>query len=213
MFYWRHTRAGKTERLPVGHYDSSAPPKSLKPTHRGYSVPAALEAARESAKLYRETPGGLRAEPERASAAEAQEAAEREVQQRFTLKALCAEYVEWLKAQGKSSWRDVENIFENHVMAALPDLAEKPAAEVQKSEIVAALRRPHEAGKKTTARKLRAYLRAAYACAIKADSDPDLPTAGHTPVKYSRMGLNGALKRFMPPNVFQSACQLPSWFT
>ncbi|GAB3653200.1 site-specific integrase [Ramlibacter alkalitolerans] len=42
---------------------------------------------------------------------------------------------------------------------------------------MAALRRPHEAGKKTTARNLRAYLRAAYACAIRADSDPNLPKA------------------------------------
>jgi hypothetical protein len=167
MFYWRHTRAGDTERLP----------KSLQPTHRGYSVSAALEAARDTAKLDQETPGGMRAERDRVAAARAAENAARELRQRFTLKALCAEYVEWLKAQGKTSWRDAENIFDNHVASAFPDLVEKPAAEVQKSEIVAALRRPHEAGKKTTARKLRAYLRAAYACAVKADSDPTLPKA------------------------------------
>lgn len=175
MFYWRRTRGTKTERFPLGHYDSSAPPKALRPTSRGYSVAAALEAAREAAKRDNETPGGLRAERERQAAAEAVARAERERAQKFTLKALCAEYVDWLKLQKKSSHLDVENIFKNHVVDAYPDMATKSASDVTKAEIVAALRRLVEAGKRTTARKLRAYLRAAYACAVKADSDPNLP--------------------------------------
>lgn len=180
MFYWRYTRTGKTERLPIGEYDSSAPPKSLQPSHRGYSVAAALEAARELANEEREMPGGLRAQRQRAQAVQAVQAelaAAREHGQLFTLKALCTEYVGWLKAQGKTSWRDVENIFANHLTGPYPQLADKAAAEIQRSEIVSAVRRPYEHGKKTTARKLRAYLRAAYACAVKADSDPTLPKA------------------------------------
>lgn len=44
-FYWRVTINGKTSYELIGPYDSSAPPKSLKPTPKGYSVAAAMDAA------------------------------------------------------------------------------------------------------------------------------------------------------------------------
>lgn len=177
MFYWRRTREGKTERTPIGHYDSSAPPKSLQPRARGYSVAAALEAARGLAKGDAETPGGLRAERVRQAAASAAAAAAEAAKQQFTLRALCADYVAWLRRQEKESAADVENIFKNHLLEAFPAVAAKPASEVDKREIVAAVRRLTEAGKQTTARKLRSYLRAAYSCAVKADSDAALPAS------------------------------------
>ena len=43
--YWRVTVAGKNHREVVGTYDPLAPPKSLKPTAKGYSVQAAIRAA------------------------------------------------------------------------------------------------------------------------------------------------------------------------
>lgn len=74
--YWRFTADGRTERIRIGPYDPSAPPKSLEPTRRGYSVKAAQLAARELAKLNAATPGGLRAERERQTvAAEAEQKA------------------------------------------------------------------------------------------------------------------------------------------
>jgi hypothetical protein len=177
MFYWRHTENLRTDRLPIGTYDSSAPPKAIKPTTRGYSVLAALERARELAKENAETPGGLRAAQERQKAAEAAQARAQEALQRYTLKALCADYCAFLKAGDKGSWRDAENIFLNHLETPFPDLVAKPAAAVEKREIVAAVRRLTEAGKATTGRKLRAYVRAAYSCAVRADSDPALPSS------------------------------------
>ena len=48
-FYWRATLGGKSHREVVGVYDPSAPPKSLQPTGKGYSVHAAMRAAEASA--------------------------------------------------------------------------------------------------------------------------------------------------------------------
>jgi len=53
MFYWRVTLGGKTTREPIGTYDSSAPPKSLQPTSRGYSILAAMRAAEALATQHR----------------------------------------------------------------------------------------------------------------------------------------------------------------
>ena len=39
--YWLYTFGGGSERVAVGNCDSGAPPKSLPPTARGYSIQAA----------------------------------------------------------------------------------------------------------------------------------------------------------------------------
>ena len=177
QFYWRYTRDNRTERIPIGTYDSSAPPKALAPTARGYSVVAALERARELAKLDQEVPGGLRAERQRTEAAEKAEVAAKAAREACSLKNLCNAYCEWLKKQRKVSHTEALGVFENHLFEPFPDLAAKPASEVSKREIVTVVRKLTEAGKGATARKLRSYLRAAYACAVKADSDAALPSS------------------------------------
>lgn len=176
QFYWRHTEGKRTSREPIGVYDSSAPPKSLAPTGRGYSIAAALERARDLAKLNRETPGGLRAERERVHAADQAARAAQEALAKHSLKNLCKDYIAWLKANGKPSHYDALNIFTNHLFDAHPELSVKAAAAVEKREIVAVVRKLTEADKATTARKLRSYLRAAYGCAVRADSDASLPS-------------------------------------
>ncbi|MBA2964988.1 MULTISPECIES: integrase [Ramlibacter] len=176
QFYWRFTQAGKTTRVPIGAYDSGAPPKSLKPSGRGYSVAAAVEAARELAKLNAETPGGLVAKREREDQERRKQDELTRARATNTLRALCDEYVAWLAAQNKVSAAGAKNVFHNHLYTAHPGLASKAAVEVEKREIVVVLRTLVEAGKATTARKLRSYLRAAYACALKADSDARLPS-------------------------------------
>jgi hypothetical protein len=176
MFYWRHTQDGKTERIPIGVYAPSAPPKSLRPTARGYSVAAALQAARDLARKNADTPGGLRAERERDKAEQETERQRADARQKYTLQALCDDYCDWLETTGKISHKDARNIFGNHLMATYPELASKPAADVLKAEVVAALRRLTETKRMSTARKLRAYLRAAYSVAARADSDPNLPS-------------------------------------
>jgi hypothetical protein len=174
--YWRHTEAGKTDRIPIGPYDPSAPPKSLKPTARGYSIAAAREAARDLAKRNAETTGGLRAERERLQAAARAEAAAQAARAKFTLRALCTEYCDWLERQRKTSHRDARNILENHLLGPNPDMAATPANQIEKRQIIEPIRKLTEAGKASTARKLRSYLLAAYGCAVKADSDPALPS-------------------------------------
>lgn len=176
QFYWRYTQGGKTARVPVGLYDPLSPPKALKPTNRGYSVQAALEAARELARTNAETPGGIRAMRERQETERLRELEITQLRKKFTLRALCEEYVHWLGSQGKVSAYDAKNVLENHLFSAFPDLAAKAAADVEKREVVVVLRRLTEAGKATTARKLRSYLRAAYGCALRADSDASLPS-------------------------------------
>jgi hypothetical protein len=177
MFYWRHTEGGKTQREPIGPYDSLAPPKGLKPTAKGYSVAAATEAARELAKENAETPGGLREKREQEATAVAALKHAEEARQRYTLKGLCAEYVAWLKSREKASWREAEIIFTNHLTRPFPELASTAASKVEKRSIVEVVRKLTEAAKDATARKLRSYLRAAYACAVRADSDPALPSS------------------------------------
>lgn len=176
QFYWRYTQDGKTSRIPIGLYDSGAPPKALKPTGRGYSVAAAIEAARDLAKQNAETPGGIAAKREREELDRQRHEELSRTRSMFTLRALCEEYVKWLTAQEKVSAYDAQNVFQNHLYTASPELAAKAAVEVEKREIVAVLRKLIESGKATTARKLRSYLRAAYACALRADSDASLPS-------------------------------------
>lgn len=177
QFYWRYTQGGKTGRIPIGLYDSASPPKSLKPSSRGFSVQAALEAARELAKANAEVPGGLRAMRERQETELRRDLELTQNRRRHNLRSLCEEYVRWLSSQGKVSAYDAQNVFENHLVGPFPELAAKAAAEVEKREVVVLLRRLTEAGKATTARKLRSYLRAAYGCALRADSDAALPSA------------------------------------
>ena len=63
QLYWRYSHAGKTHREPIGVYDSSAPPKKLLPTARGYSITAVLEKCRALADIHveRADTGGLQA--------------------------------------------------------------------------------------------------------------------------------------------------------
>jgi hypothetical protein len=177
QFYWRYTQGGKTNRVPIGLYDSASPPKALTPSVRGFSVAAAIEAARELAKENSQTPGGLQAKRARDEEARVKAENASRLREKHTLRALCDVYVNWLTLQKKSSAYDAQNVFQNHLSAPFPELSAKAAAEVEKREVVIMLRRLTESGKTTTARKLRSYLRAAYACAMRADSDATLPSA------------------------------------
>lgn len=81
-------------------------------------------------------------------------------------------YADALEAQGKSSAQRVRRSLQIHVRDAHPALWAVPAAEFtaeQAVEIVASL---HDAGKDREAAKLRAYLRAAFARAVRARLDP-----------------------------------------
>lgn len=185
QFYWRYSHEGKKSREPIGAYDPAAPPKKLTPTPKGFSVLAALETCASLASRHAErfNTGGLKeAKADEKRSHSVKKAEQAELSER-TLAKLLAAYIDHLKAQGRSSWRDASQIFRAHVKEAWPELAATPAAEVTPDQVLDMLRRLVEEGKGRTANKLRAYLRAAYQCAI------DVRTTMAIPVTFKAFGM------------------------
>lgn len=117
---------------------------------------------------------------QKASEVAAQEAAvkEAEARQKFTLRALCEEYVEHLGARGKiKSARAAKSAFSCHLFGPHPDLATTPAKEVTCLQVTGIVRKVGEKGKKRTANVLRSYLSAAFNAAKLAASDPEISSS------------------------------------
>jgi len=112
-----------------------------------------------------------RAQVEARKAAAAARAAAAE----YTVKALCDWYVSHQRALGKQSTVDAAGIFAKHVEGT--DFAKMPAKELTAKHATALIRTVVEKGHNRTAAKLRAYLRAAYALAQGADTNPQAPAA------------------------------------
>jgi integrase len=178
-FYWRYSIGAKSERVPIGLYDSSAPPKSLEPTDRGHSFAAAVRAAETMALQHHQhrdeggRPALLAAQREaRRAVAESKKLAEE-----FTLTRLLDDYCNYLQALGRRSHADARSIFKVHIKEAWPKIAAMPAKDVTSEQVADMMRRCIEAGKGRTANKLRSYARAAYQTAKAAKSKPSIPVA------------------------------------
>lgn len=177
QFYWRFTLQGKTERQPIGAYDSSAPPKSSEPTAKGYSIAAARKAAEDLAARHhaaRETGGHAalkraKKQAEEAAAVEALRASE------YTLAALLDDYCDYQQAHGAVDVGDVRTLFRLHVKEAFPEIASQPAAACTGPDFVRMMKRLQLAGKKRTSNKLRSYARAAYGVALGAEIQGEIP--------------------------------------
>jgi integrase len=91
------------------------------------------------------------------------------------LSTLMALYCAHLKKQGKSSWQDVQYLFDGHVTSAFPAISNSLARSVTSQQFREVLAKLTEAGKGRTAGKLRSYLKAAYSMAMKAEFDPTAP--------------------------------------
>ncbi|MBF6618275.1 MAG: integrase [Candidimonas sp.] len=175
VFYFRFTYNGKPDRVQIGLYDKLAPPKSVSPTERGYSLAAARSAAAAMSerhyKSYEE--GGLRA-------VLVQEKAEIEAQHNATIAAAAAKgntleklmgvYIESLR--NPNTAKDTRNSFNKNVKAAFPDVSSTQANQVTTEQIATVLRKILGKGHKTTARQLRAYLHSAFEQARKIDRNP-----------------------------------------
>lgn len=85
-----------------------------------------------------------------------------------TLGALIDGYIGMLEARGASSTRLVKGALIRHVKTAWPILWETPAADITTRDLLAVVARVVDMGKLREAAKLRSYLRAAYAAAIRA---------------------------------------------
>ena len=184
-WYYRYSKADDTKpREPIGaHTFEKGDGKST------FTLPQARARVAELATLYlapesRDVRAYLKREEQRkADEAEAAKraqgaalAAEAEAGQ-YTLTGLLNAYVGHLAKQGKPSARDARNMFANHVTAAHPTLAAMPARAITSKDIVALLRPLTEAGKGRTAAKMRAYMRAAFALAARAELDSAVPSA------------------------------------
>ncbi len=179
MLYWRYTANGKTDRVALGTYDQTAPPKSLTPSVRGYSIAAALRACEERAKIQadNENTGGYRA-AKATERAEYLAKLEAEIDRsKHTLRALLNDYCDYLEKLGRRSHAEARGIFRLHVFEASPALANTPAVHVTADSVIDVLRVLNEAGKGRTANKLRSYLHAAYRVALSAKSKAAIPVA------------------------------------
>ena len=176
-FYWRVTIKGKSAREVIGVYDSSAPPKSVQPTGKGYSIVAAMRAAEAFAAKHHANldNGGFAGVKvaEQDAKAKANEA-KREAAQ-FTLEALLLDYCDYLEALGRVAHKDARSIFKLHVLEAWPKVVALPANQVTGEQIADMMRRVIELGKARTSNKLRSYIRAAYQAAKAARSKASIP--------------------------------------
>jgi len=173
-WYFRYSLDRKHQYVPIGPYGKEAPEIPLR---------AARDECNRLDALRATVPGGdLRghlaikeAAEEREHRAEVQAVVEAP---RHTLQALMDAYADALQAQGKKdSAQDVRGMVRLHLAGQFPDYAKAPAAEFTRKQATEVLRKLVEAGKGRTAGKLRAYLRAAFALALRAESDAAAPSS------------------------------------
>lgn len=176
-FYWRVTIKGKTSREVIGIYDSSAPPKSLQPTSKGYSIAAATRAAEVLAVQHCNNldTGGYAGVKAAQNEARVQAVAARREVAKHTLGSLLVDYADNLEAMGRKSHKDVRSIIKLHIIDTWPTVATMPANKVTGEQVADMMRRVIELGKDRTANKLRSYVRAAYQTAKAARTKASIP--------------------------------------
>lgn len=100
-----------------------------------------------------------------------------EIRKRYTLRALCNEYCDYLEAKGKTdSARQARSAFKCHIFDAVPDIADSPAREITAHTAAEIVRKAVEKGHVRIPGVLRSYLSAAFNAARKAPFDAKLPS-------------------------------------
>lgn len=198
VFYYQYFNGeGRKRFYPLGDYDMDG--------KRGLTLSTARDRAAELSALYRGGTTDLhghferqREDEERARKdSEAAARLKQEEAKRSTLKQLLEAYVGYLERSGKESARAVKNTFNRHVFEAAPHLAASKASEVTVDDFVDLIGALVEEDKGRTAAKLRSYLRAAYALALRSRTDPAAPLAMRTfGIKINPVASVGALSQF-----------------
>lgn len=175
--YWRYSIGTSSERVSIGLYDSSAPPKSLTATSKGYSVAAAVRAAETLSIEHHEhkEQGGRPALLEAKRAMKEAAAVEAKAATENTLAKLLDHYADHLEKLGRNSHRDARSIFDLHIKQPWPKIASLAANKVSGVHIAGMMRRLALDGKGRTANKLRSYVRAAYQTARAWRSKASIP--------------------------------------
>ncbi len=161
-------RYGKPQRrAPLPDYNTEGAPLSLAEARTKARALSAryLELKAEGRDLLETLEAEKRA-AERARAAE-QRQAEEQGGDPITFGALMAAYIEWMTQAGKLSVDDVSNTIANHVERR-QEQWNKPANELTLDDVLTILEPMTTAGKLTTARKVRAYIRRAYTLGLRA---------------------------------------------
>jgi hypothetical protein len=180
-FYFRYTSPdGGRVHIPIGVFSETPRPDglTLEQARTRAADLRAIHKTQESrdlrAHFAREERARREAEQVKLQRVERERAAA-DAMLRYTVKALATTYVTHLERQGKRrSAQDARNIFKNHLDGT--QYGECPAKDLTSRDVTALLRMLTEAGKGRTAAKLRSYLRAAYALAIRAELDANAPS-------------------------------------
>ncbi len=178
-WYFAYTgTAGNRRFWPIGSYD----PKGKR---GAFTLAKARDEAANLSKLHREVGRDLHEhfaaehaaeDAAREAAAKAAQLAEARAKQ-STLRQLLEAYAGHLERTGRQSAGAVRSIFRVHVTEAAPEVADTRAADVAPEDFVRLISAPEAAGKGRTAAKLRSYLRAAYALAVRSHLDPAAPAS------------------------------------
>lgn len=176
-FYYRCAGpGGERQTLALGEY-------SQKGGRAGLTLTDARDKAGAFERMYRNGIKDLRGHIEGEQKArkrelrEVEENAERAEQEakRGSLRNLLSGYTDYLERAGKTDFKDVKSLFRLHVFAPWPDLADRKASLIKSADLRHVLGRLIDDGKGRTAGKLRSYMRAAYAAAIRAENDATMP--------------------------------------
>lgn len=167
-WYYSYNVRGKTRRVII-EPDSG--------TDHRLTLAEARDRALTLAKERRDAPDGdllllRKTQTEAAQRSKAAHEAEERARSLRTVEKLVNNYIEDLRSRKKSSAKQVEGTL-NNLLRDYPLLAVRDAAGVTPLEWVSVLRRYGKTdGHADKMRKVRSYLRAAYAAAIRADLDP-----------------------------------------
>ena len=164
-FFFRYGE--KQNRVPIPAFNEQGERLSLDEARTmARALSAREKGLRKEGKDLRET-----LEAEQRAAERAREAEQRKTEERgdkpVTLGALMTTYIEWMEQAGKVSAYDASNTVANHIERH-EELWNKPANELTLDDVLEILEPLTTAGKLTTARKVRAYIRRSYTLGLRA---------------------------------------------
>ena len=186
-FYFRYGE--KQSRVPLPAFNEQGERLSLDDVRTmARTLSARYKALRKEGRDLLQTIEAEQRAAERAREVE-QRKAEEQGDKPVTFGALMAVYIEWMEQAGKISTYDVSNAIANHIKRH-DEQWNKPANELTLDDVLAILEPLTTAGKLTTARQVRAYIRRAYTLGLRARTSAQASAfrrfqIGHNPAAES----------------------------
>ncbi|MDT3680442.1 MAG: integrase family protein [Burkholderiaceae bacterium] len=171
-WYFRYALDRKNQYVPIGPYGKGADELTLQAARARCDELAVQRAAVPTGDLR----GSLAVQEAAREAEHRQQVQAVQQAPSHSLAALMDVYADALDARGKGAAGDVRGITKRHIVEPFSQYAEAPARELTQRQAVEIIRRVVERGNGRTAGKLRSYLRAAFALALRAESDASAPS-------------------------------------